>query len=211
MKLKDENWNERRRGIILKCLECGGDIKTYVSLAPTKKFCSLKCRNENYAKRRGAQCGFYGHSHKEETKVFVANKWKIEGHKPPLRTGCIPWNKGKRIFYNRGEQNVMRRPEVRLLASKKQKGNLGNNWRGGRTERNKIERHGVEFKMWRETIFKRDDWTCQVCKKRGGVLHPHHIKFFAEYPTLRFDISNGITLCRDCHQTMHQKTKLSAI
>jgi len=54
-----------------------------------------------------------------------------------------------------------------------------------------------------EKVFKRDNWICQKCGQKGGKLHPHHIKHFADYPELRFEVDNGITLCRDCHKTKH--------
>ena len=74
------------------------------------------------------------------------------------------------------------------------------NWKGGITSINKQVRNSIEYKQWREAVFKRDNWTCQKCFVRGGSLHPHHIKSFAHYPSLRFKVSNGKTLCEDCHK-----------
>ena len=56
-----------------------------------------------------------------------------------------------------------------------------------------------EWRVWREAVFSRDNYTCQECNIRGGVLHPHHIKSFVEYPAIRFSIDNGMTLCKSCH------------
>lgn len=73
-------------------------------------------------------------------------------------------------------------------------------WKGGVTPLYKTIRKSPEYKQWREAVFMRDNWTCQECGIKGGKLHPDHIKPFATYPELRFDISNGRTLCVECHR-----------
>jgi 5-methylcytosine-specific restriction endonuclease McrA len=63
-----------------------------------------------------------------------------------------------------------------------------------------------EYKQWRKYVFMRDCYTCQNCGAKGVYLHAHHIKHWAEYPELRFDVSNGITLCVPCHKAEHAKS-----
>lgn len=60
-------------------------------------------------------------------------------------------------------------------------------------------RNSSEYKEWRNNVFSRDDYTCQKCGKKGGNLNAHHIYNYSQFPNLRFDINNGITLCEDCH------------
>lgn len=78
-------------------------------------------------------------------------------------------------------------------------GNRNPNWKGGISPENKRLRMSARFREWRESVFKRDNFTCQICFERGGELHPDHIKQFAYFPELRFQINNGRTLCKSCH------------
>ena len=77
------------------------------------------------------------------------------------------------------------------------------NFRGVTPIHNRIRKHH-NYKLWRKEVFKRDNYTCQKCKMRSQegksvYLNAHHIKPFSKFPSLRLDVSNGITLCSECH------------
>jgi len=61
-----------------------------------------------------------------------------------------------------------------------------------------------EMKEWRRQVFTRDNYTCQRCKKYSGVINAHHIKRWVDEPALRFELDNGITLCKKCHKIVHR-------
>lgn len=78
-------------------------------------------------------------------------------------------------------------------------------WKGGITDKNILIRMTSEYKIWRDKVFRRDNYTCQECgdKSIPGYrvkVQGHHIQSFAEFPELRFDVNNGQTLCIPCHK-----------
>jgi len=77
-------------------------------------------------------------------------------------------------------------------------------WKGGVTTENDKIRRSIEYRLWRESVFARDNWTCQECGKRKLILNAHHIKSFARNKKLRTSIENGVTLCRKCHIEVHK-------
>jgi 5-methylcytosine-specific restriction endonuclease McrA len=87
-------------------------------------------------------------------------------------------------------------------------GNKSHLWKGGKTKFHKLERTRAKYLKWRDFIFERDGYSCQECGEKSGnghrvILNAHHIKQFSQNETKRFDIDNGITLCKKCHTLKH--------
>ena len=136
------------------------------------------------------------------------------------KKGIVPWNKGLKLPKLSGKNNSRfsrvilkckqcrkefevknyRKDEAmfcsRECAYKYRDSNLS-------TENEKIRRN-KDYKIWRELVFERDNWTCQKCLERGFELNAHHIENFSDNKDLRFNIDNGITLCRECHYKFHK-------
>lgn len=96
-----------------------------------------------------------------------------------------------------------------LIGSKNKK------WKGGITPVNVAIRNSKKYKQWRTSVFIRDNYTCCDCGLKCGngknvYLEAHHIKPFALYHELRFDINNGITLCKKCHSYKPKGVKVYA-
>lgn len=78
------------------------------------------------------------------------------------------------------------------------------NWRWWITPINTALRKSIEWRKWRIKVFERDNYTCMFCwiksiKWQYTRLEADHIKPFALFPELRFDINNWRTLCVECH------------
>lgn len=62
------------------------------------------------------------------------------------------------------------------------------------------------YKAWRKRVYARDKYKCQMpgCSASGG-LNAHHIRRWADFPELRYCVSNGISLCRACHERIKDR------
>lgn len=126
------------------------------------------------------------------------------------------WNKGKKTGIV--TQGAIKKGEQRGRATEFKKGQTPHNkgkhmpsitgerhprWKGGVTEENHRLRTSLEYKQWRVAVFRRDHFTCVLCGYRSRSSKPcdiraDHIKPFCLYPELRFEVSNGRTLCVSC-------------
>lgn len=131
-------------------------------------------------------------------------KWPEEGKEKIRQT-----LKGRKLSEETKERmrNKIISFETRKKMSNRFKGKLNPRWNGGSTEKNIEARQYFEYVLWRKAIYKRDNYACRICNKKGGYLDAHHIKSFKDYPELRTAIDNGITLCKVCHRRQHLKIK----
>lgn len=58
---------------------------------------------------------------------------------------------------------------------------------------------------FRKAVYKRDEYTCQLCGQVGGSLNAHHLDGWNWAKDKRFDVDNGVTLCEGCHMSFHNK------
>ena len=75
-------------------------------------------------------------------------------------------------------------------------------WNPNRQEvMNNIRRINLdEHKIWSKAVKKRDNWRCRISNEEcKGGLESHHILSYSKHPDLRYEISNGITLCHFHH------------
>ena len=75
------------------------------------------------------------------------------------------------------------------------------------TEDDRVKRrvsHGESIIEWRKSVYGRDNFTCKVCGVRGTNLNAHHLDGYNWCKEKRFDIGNGVTLCKKCHKEFHK-------
>lgn len=60
------------------------------------------------------------------------------------------------------------------------------------------------YLAWREAVLEQDGNACQCCGS-GDHLQAHHIENYRRQTHLRFVVSNGIALCKECHDQFHRR------
>ena len=167
------------------CNTCNSEFTKPHNPQRVYKFCSAKCMGSNEQKKI---------NHSKAMKGSTAWNKGDKGLKEWMNTSGLKagWNKGLKTNKPAWNKGI---PNTGFVGEKNP------NWRGGVTKENEKIRKSIEYKQWRISVFKRDNYTCQICyKKKGIILNADHIKQFALYPELRFDVDNGRTLCLECHK-----------
>lgn len=158
-----------------------------------------------------------GFKHSYEARRKMSEAAKKDGRRPPSHKGVKASNETREKM-SRSRKGIKFSAEWRKNMSEVRKGEKSHFWQGGITEENRKLRNSIEYRFWREEVYKRDNYTCVICgipggwskeKKRKIELNADHIKRWALYPELRFEVSNGRTLCLDCHQKTDTFGRLS--
>lgn len=92
-------------------------------------------------------------------------------------------------------------------------GELASNWKGGVSSKDKLARTNIAYKAWKLSVLQKDGFKCVECDVEQGrvcpccgsktILHAHHVVPFSEAPELRYEVSNGVSLCGQCHWKSH--------
>lgn len=108
----------------------------------------------------------------------------------------IPCRKGSEAIKQQWHNNAKRRKEFSNLMS------TGD-------ERTKLYKKIMYKKRhlhnkWRQSVLKRDNFTCVCCNERKNRMQAHHLANIVDFAEHRFNPDNGITVCCRCHCRIHK-------
>lgn len=179
---------EAKNGTTTKCDKCSKICQNCRGVA-NRGYSCYKCINKSHGHDYKIICGICGvgfNSRKPERKYCNACKQKIKDGKHKVPTLTCEWCK-KDFRQRGGHYTKYCSKSCRYDALKVP---------------NKDNRRGYKYKKWITSVYQRDNYTCQNCGAIG-MIHAHHIKQWKDYQELRYEVSNGVTLCQDCHSIEH--------
>lgn len=173
-----ENFNNRN---------IGGKIKPFSYC----KQCERELNNNKY-KHTCKVCG----------KEYTSGKKHAEMCKT-----CYSKKFGERGALILREHNKNQYGENNYFYGSCRKGKENPNYNPLKTDEEREQGRIIEgYKEWRDEVFKRDNYTCQICgDNTGGNLNAHHLDGYSWCKEKRTDINNGVTLCDNCHKLFHSK------
>ncbi len=194
------------------------------------QLCKCGCGN----KIKKGKVFFHGHNrrgvsffHSVQTKKKIKEKqeaWReTESYQDFIKRQRKRGKKSKTLF-KKGHDIHKKYPNLKKKIEKYQNGELHWNWKGGITPLVMEIRNNEKYRIWRKAVFERDDYTCQLCGERGVFLEADHFpkrfsEIFKEFYIKNLDealncekfwnINNGRTLCRRCHDKTKGRKKKS--
>lgn len=145
--------------------------------------------------------------------VFVSGTSIRNSGRTRFKKGHTPWCTGKKLSYNphpkmkgfipwnKDTKGIMPIPWNKGIKWPEMSGENHPCWKGGTYEKDrKIDMGRKNYREWRKAVFQKDNCECIWCGSTEN-LNADHIKPYALYPELRYEISNGRVLCETCHKT----------
>lgn len=182
---KKAPWEEEGKAY---CLECGGEYHVKPSRVSKTSYCSRSCYAAAQTRKVGEEHPRFDKGIERTCKncgeAFWIKKWRLNPTNEIASRGTFCSRECKDEF-DRGENHHSYKGSYNY------------------SEREKFH-NSSEWKAVRLAVFARDGFKCWMCQESADILHAHHIREYAKYPDQRLDSTNLVTLCNECHKTMHK-------
>ena len=162
-----------------------------MSLKNGKYLNCTKCNKEYYV--RANRC---------DKSKFCSDCWKERN--PAEIKQCLQCFKGF-LTYERKTKKFCSNECRDKYTSLYKRGELSNGWKDGKSLERERARHTKDLRVWKNGVKERDNYTCQHCRSKDE-LHAHHIIHWTKDESKRFELSNGLTVCIDCHGKIHDRS-----
>lgn len=146
-----------------------------------KKYCSLVCYWRSPFWKSGATGKHWKLSDEQRKRASIIRR---------AIPGFGKWAKGQKFGFRHSEESK-RKMSISRMGYK-------NAYIQDRSQLKTANEHQYDtrYKDWMKAVRKRDLLRCRLRNENcNGRLESHHILGWTEFPNLRYEIENGITLC----------------
>lgn len=175
----------------------------------TQAFCSRTCSNRSRSSRVEVACETCKKTFRRPrshvarvSKSFCSQKCNGKSKERQVERMCVVCSSPFSVSVSYVDRlETCEKPECRRARL----GERNSNWKGGVHKSRRPEWSSKRYQEWRRAVFTRDDYVCQMCGCRGGDLNADHIMPWAFFLELRYELSNGRTLCVPCHRSIFKE------
>lgn len=220
MKKRDEKTNKFIRTLEnIECLECKKIFKPRLSI---RKFCSRACYSKSKVISVYKPCStchniFSVKNTRFKKAKYCTHECYSKSLIKPIKEKIV---KEKKILYNvciNCNENFPIRKYRQFTANfcsyvcrgKYFHGERSVHWKKDRsTLAKRQERDDGRYRDWRKSVWLRDNFKCRIASSDCcGRIEAHHILPWRDYPELRYELNNGITLCHAHHPIKRAEEK----
>ena len=176
--------------MIAICKNCGRNKNIKPYRADSFRFCSTKC---------------HGESLKGTSPWNKGTRGLMGISSTSFKNGNIPWNKGTRKVTECSNCKkdsfwIQKGSVCRACGFLVKESHPRYFLDRSRLKRSDIIKNDPARKEWTRAVKNRDGWHCKMSNGDcSGKLEAHHILPWSKFPSLRYEIKNGITLCHFHH------------
>lgn len=170
--------------VTVKCEMCDTERNVVPARAKTFRFCSYACRGKWRAEN------WVGPNHP---------RWHDDPREKVCQHCGVTFSKGPKTMITHFRKQKFCSKKCADIGGYRASGPDHPAWTGNprRGQRPSKQR------AWSRAVIGRDGGACTKCGRTGVEMHAHHIKPHKEFPELRWEVSNGVTLCYSCHWAEH--------
>lgn len=107
-----------------------------------------------------------------------------------------------------GKPHTWAMGKFRITKELREKMNFGRRNMDRSLFKKRDDRKSQSHTDWLFAVRERDSYQCKMLNDDcDGILEAHHILSWREYPELRYDINNGILLCKHHHPRKYSEEK----
>ena len=191
-----------------KCKQCG---KTFTGrFGPNRQFCSVACRQayRNAPERNPAKAPEARAKLAEAARGNTRCVGRVLSDDTKEKIAAALRGRKLSVAHKRAIGRAHKRLGTRPPRNTHLRGPRHPHWKGGHSKERQARYGAPEYRAFVAAVLERDAYTCQHCGAHNGqgenvVLQVHHVKPYADYPALAYDVNNGLSLCIHCHRHAH--------